>query len=79
MPQLDPFTYFTQFFWFCLFFFTFYIAICNDGDGILAISRILKLRNQLLSQPENKILSKKAHSLEEILTKGFRTGVSYMW
>ncbi|KAL8198166.1 hypothetical protein R6Q57_029974 [Mikania cordata] len=49
MPQLDKFTYFTQFFWLCLFLFTFYIAICNDGDGLLGISRILKLRNQLLS------------------------------
>ncbi|XLU64163.1 hypothetical protein S245_023372 [Arachis hypogaea] len=27
MPQLDQFTYFTQFFWFCLFLFTFYILI----------------------------------------------------
>nr|VDD24181.1 unnamed protein product [Brassica rapa] len=49
MPQLDKFTYFSQFFWLCLFFFTFYIFICNDGDGVLGISRILKLRNQLLS------------------------------
>ena len=43
MPQLDKFTYFTQFFWSCLFLFTFYIAICNDGDGLLGISRIVKL------------------------------------
>lgn len=28
MPQLDKFTYFTQFFWSCLFLFTFYVAIC---------------------------------------------------
>jgi hypothetical protein len=49
MPQLDKLTYFTQFFWSCLFFFTFYILICNDRDGVLGISRILKLRNQLLS------------------------------
>nr|WRH36847.1 ATP synthase F0 subunit 8 [Cyperus stolonifer] len=49
MPQLDKFTYFSQFFWLCLFFFTFYIAICNNGDGLLGISRILKLRNQLIS------------------------------
>jgi len=27
MPQLDQFTYFTQFFWSCLFFFTFYFRI----------------------------------------------------
>ncbi|CAA6663965.1 unnamed protein product [Spirodela intermedia] len=40
MPQLDKFTYFTQFFWLRLLF-TFYIAICNDGDGVLGISRTL--------------------------------------
>lgn len=79
MPQLDKFTYFTQFFWLCLFFFTFYIAICNDGDGVLGISRILKLRNQLLSHRENKIRSKDPNSLEDILRKGFSTGVSYMY
>ncbi|KAJ0734883.1 putative H(+)-transporting two-sector ATPase [Helianthus annuus] len=42
----------------CLFLFTFYIAICNDGDGLLGISRILKLRNQLLSHRTNNIRSK---------------------
>ena len=47
MPQLDKFTYFSQFFWLCLFLLIFYIPICNDGDGVLGISRILKLRNQL--------------------------------
>ena len=79
MPQLDKFTYFTQFFWLCLFFFTFYIFICNDGDGVLGISRILKLRNQLLSHRGNKIQSKDPNSLEDILRKGCSTGVSYMY
>nr|UJH19980.1 ATPase subunit 8 [Bupleurum chinense] len=79
MPQLDKFTYFTQFFWSCLFLFTFYIAICNDGDGLLGISRILKLRNQLVSHQENNIRSKDPNSLEDILRKGFSTGVSYMY
>nr|BAB16713.1 orfB-F2 [Daucus carota] len=79
MPQLDKFTYFTQFFWSCLFLFTFYIAIWNDGDGLLGISRILKLRNQLLSHQENNIRSKDPNSLEDILRKGFSTGVSYMY
>jgi len=37
------------------FFFTLYIKICDDGDGVLEISRILKLRNQLLSQRRKKI------------------------
>jgi hypothetical protein len=79
MPQLDKFTYFTQFFWSCLFLFTFYIPICNDGDGILGISRILKLRNQLVSHRENNIRSTDPNSLEDILRKGFSTGVSYMY
>jgi hypothetical protein len=79
MPQLDKFTYFTQFFWSCLFLFTFYIPICNDGNGVLGISRILKLRNQLLSHRGNNILRKDPNSLEDILRKGFSTGVSYMY
>ncbi|KAJ0781169.1 putative ATP synthase protein YMF19 [Helianthus annuus] len=79
MPQLDKFTYFTQFFWSCLFLFTFYIAICNDGDGLLGISRILKLRNQLLSHRTNNIWSKDPNSLEDIFRKGFSTGLSYMY
>ncbi|MFS7919383.1 putative ATP synthase protein YMF19 [Helianthus anomalus] len=79
MPQLDKFTYFTQFCWSCLFLFTFYIAICNDGDGLLGISRILKLRNQLLSHRTNNIRSKDPNSLEDILRKGSSTGLSYMY
>ncbi|KAE9584274.1 putative H(+)-transporting two-sector ATPase (mitochondrion) [Lupinus albus] len=79
MPQLDKFTYFTQFFWSCLFLFTFYIPICNDGDGVLGISRILKLRNQLVSNRGKKIRSNDPNSLEDILRKGFSTGVSYMY
>lgn len=80
MPQLEKFTYFTQFLWFCLFFFTFYIWICNDGDGLIGISRILKLRNQLLSHREKNIVSKGACTiLEDVLRKAFRTGLSYMY
>ena len=79
MPQLDKFTYFTQFFWSCLFLFTFYIPICNDGDGVLGISRILKLRNQLVSHRGNNIRSNDPNSFEDILRKGFSTGVSYMY
>jgi hypothetical protein len=77
MPQLDKFTYFTQFFWSCLFLFTFYILICNDG--ILGISRILKLRNLLVSHRENNIRSTDPYCLEDILRKGLHTGVSYMY
>nr|YP_009935523.1 ATP synthase subunit 8 [Sapindus mukorossi]QNS26083.1 ATP synthase subunit 8 [Sapindus mukorossi] len=81
MPQLDKFTYFTQFFWSCLFLFTFYIPICNDGDGVLGISRILKLRNRLVSHRGNNYLMPRndPNRLEDILRKGFSTGVSYMY
>ncbi|KAL7176775.1 hypothetical protein ACSBR2_030176 [Camellia fascicularis] len=79
MPQLDKFTYFTQFFWSHHFLFTFYFPICNDGDRVLGISRILKLRNQLVSHWENNIRSNDPKSLEDILLKGFSTGVSYMY
>ena len=71
MPQLDKFTYFSQFFRLCLILFSFYIAIWNDGDGVLGINNILKLRNQLLSHQENKIQSKDPKTLEDISKKVF--------
>lgn len=79
MPQLDKLTYFSQFFWLCLLFFTFYIVLFNNQNGILGISRILKLRNQLLSHRGDKIRSKDPKNLEDILRKGFSTGLSYMY
>ncbi|MCL7036822.1 hypothetical protein MKW94_018455 [Papaver nudicaule] len=78
MPQLDQFTYFTQFFWSFLLLFTFYIAITNDSNGFLGISRILKLRNELVSQRGTKIRSKASNG-ESISSKGFSTGLSYMY
>ena len=79
MPQLDKLTYFSQFFWLCLILFTFYILFFNNNNGILGISRILKLRNQLLSHRGNKIQSKDPKNLEDISRKGFSTGLSYMY
>lgn len=75
LPQLDKFTYFTQFFWSCLFLFTLYILICNDG--IHGISRIIKLRNQLVHLRENQ--PEPESGMEDIFIKGFFTGVSYMY
>lgn len=77
MPQLDKFTYFTQFFWLCLIFFTFYISLCRDG--VPRISRILKLRNQLVPHQQRGMPRNDPNSLEEILGRGFSTGVSYMY
>ena len=79
MPQLDKLTYFSQFFWLCLLLFTFYILLFNNNNGILGISRILKLRNQLLSRRGGEIQSKDPKNLEDISRKGFSTGLSYMY
>ena len=45
MPQLDQFTYLTQFVWLCVFYMTFYVLLFNDG--LPKISRIFKLRAYL--------------------------------
>jgi len=45
MPQLDQFTYLTQFVWLCVFYMIFYVLLFNDG--LPKISRILKLRAHL--------------------------------
>ncbi|XBI28593.1 hypothetical protein VPH35_052783 [Triticum aestivum] len=79
MPQLDKLTYFSQFFWLCLLLFTSYILLFNNNNGILGISRILKLRNQLLSRRGGEIQSKDPKNLEDISRKGFSTGLSYMY
>jgi Plant ATP synthase F0. len=47
MPQLDPITYFTQYFWLLVVFFTLYVIVATN---ILPhIGRILKTRNKLKS------------------------------
>ncbi|VAI57322.1 unnamed protein product [Triticum turgidum subsp. durum] len=73
MPQLDKLTYFSQFFWLCLLLFSFYILLFNNNNGILGISRILKLQNQLLSRrgEGGEIQSKDPKNLEDISRKGF--------
>ena len=48
MPQLDQFTYLTQFVWLCVSFMSLYILLYKDG--LPKIARILKLRSKLVSQ-----------------------------
>lgn len=52
MPQLDPITYFTQYFWFIVVFFSLYIIIATNV--LPHIGKILKTRNKFKS---NKITS----------------------
>ena len=52
MPQLDPISYFTQYFWLMVVFFTLYIRVATN---ILPhIGKILKTRNKLKT---NKTIS----------------------
>nr|BDC46201.1 ATPase subunit 8 [Agathis dammara] len=79
MPQLDQFTYFTQFFRCCLLFFAYYLSLCNYG--VPRPSRILKPRNLLFRGPRggNDIRSNDPRGLEEILVAVFLSGTSYMY
>lgn len=85
--EMDKISFYPYFYvkdlvgWVAFAIFFFYIFICNDGDGVLGISRILKLRNQLVSHRGNNSLRPRndPNSLEDILRKGFSTGVSYMY
>jgi hypothetical protein len=54
MPQLDQFTYLSQFVWLCVFFVSYYILVYNDA--LPKISRILKLRARLVSQQDSSQL-----------------------
>lgn len=57
MPQLDSLSYFTQYFWLILTFFTFYYI--NANYIIPSLSKIFKVRNNLkLAQTEEDSDSK---------------------
>jgi hypothetical protein len=51
MPQLDQVTYFSQFFWLCIFYFTFYVFVVKLY--LPKISRILKLRSKKMNKDSN--------------------------
>lgn len=50
MPQLDLTTYFSQFFWLCVFFFAFYL--CCVKYFLPALSRLTKFRANQQNQTE---------------------------
>jgi hypothetical protein len=68
MPQLDQFTYFTQFIWLFVCFMSFYILLYNNG--LPKVSRILKLRNLLVNktQPLSIEHSQKNNTLQGIFS-----------
>nr|QJH92102.1 ATP synthase F0 subunit 8 [Podocarpus macrophyllus] len=76
MPQLDQFTYPTQFFRCRLIFLAYYLCPCNDG--LPRLSRIPKPRNQLVPR-DNIRINNPSLGLEEILVRVFLSGTSHMY
>nr|YP_010704323.1 ATPase subunit 8 [Huperzia crispata]WCP18599.1 ATPase subunit 8 [Huperzia crispata] len=78
MPQLDQFTYLTQFVWLCVFYMSFYVLLYNEG--LPKISRILKPRKQLVLPSPKRDVEQSIYSLELFLVifkECFNTSVSY--
>lgn len=85
MPQLDQFTYLTQFVWLCFFYMTFYVLLFNEG--LPKISRIFKLRAYLSAQqPQSSEQKLGIHSHEnselsenqDVVLRTLSTSVSYL-
>lgn len=77
MPQLDRFTYFTQFGWLCVFYSTFYVMLYKDG--LPKISRILKLRKQLSHDGVEQSKSSIQEEQDVVLKECFNTSVSFLY
>nr|YP_009710028.1 ATP synthase F0 subunit 8 [Coleochaete scutata]QFU80133.1 ATP synthase F0 subunit 8 [Coleochaete scutata]QIQ23016.1 ATP synthase F0 subunit 8 [Coleochaete scutata] len=78
MHQLDQFTYLTQFFWLLIFYISFYVLLCYNG--LPKISRILKLRKQLLSKAvlEGGPTTDKNLQDDIVMKESLSTSVSYL-
>lgn len=57
MPQLDVTTFFSQFFWFCLSFITFYLFLLHYILPFIALN--LKFRKEILGLLSNDVNKKK--------------------
>jgi len=92
MPQLDSVTFFSQFFWLCLFFVGFYLILTKHY--LPTLSRLLKVRHKIMAaattgdslvqeelisvqQTSNTLLVDALHTTQQGLTNGFDT--SYEW
>nr|YP_010881214.1 ATP synthase F0 subunit 8 [Pellia neesiana]WIA66962.1 ATP synthase F0 subunit 8 [Pellia neesiana]WIA67003.1 ATP synthase F0 subunit 8 [Pellia neesiana]WIA67044.1 ATP synthase F0 subunit 8 [Pellia neesiana] len=79
MPQLDQFTYLTQFVWLCVFYITFYVLLYNDG--LPKISRIIKLRKRLhllVSSQQQKVGNESNDRVEQVVFKEcFQASANY--
>lgn len=76
MPQLDQFTYFSQFLWLCVFFMGFYVLLYNDG--LPKVSRILKLRTRLVSQQSVETHHSDQHAQDTVIKESLAICVNYL-
>nr|YP_010736358.1 ATP-synthase protein 8 [Zygnema circumcarinatum]QKQ14686.1 ATP-synthase protein 8 [Zygnema circumcarinatum]WEL36331.1 ATP-synthase protein 8 [Zygnema circumcarinatum] len=78
MPQLDQFTYLTQFVWLCVCFMSFYVLLYNDA--LPKISRILKLRSHLVSQQsEATDANNQLVEQDGVITQSLNSSVAYLY
>jgi hypothetical protein len=79
MPQLDQFTYLTQFVWLCVFYMSFYVLLYNE---LPLISRILKLRTLLVSKVTsggNESLQTAFLNPQDVVLRILQSSVAYMY
>jgi len=76
MPQLDQFTYLTQFVWLCLSFMGYYIYVYNYS--LPKISRILKLRARLVSIQSQASENISIGNQDEVLAESLKNSVTYL-
>ena len=76
MPQLDQFTYFSQFLWLCVFFMGFYVLLYNDG--LPKVGRILKLRARLVSQQGAQTDLSDQYEQDAVVKESLQDCVTYL-
>jgi len=75
MPQLDQFTYLTQFVWLTLTFLAYYLLVYNYS--LPKISRILKLRARY-AETESTVGGKEIDSRSPILVDSIKQSATYL-
>lgn len=79
MPQLDQFTYLTQFVWLCVFYMSFYVLLYKE---LPLISRILKLRTLLVSKVTSGANEPQQTAFlnpQDVVLRTLQSSVAYMY
>lgn len=76
MPQLDQFTYLSQFVWLCVCFMSFYVLLYNNA--LPKVSRILKLRSLLHAPHTDAVANQQPVHHDEVITQALKNSVAYL-